>query len=146
MRIMTIDAIFINVVFIGLYARNALALTGGVRQRCVATQAETTTCVNHEKFWIIWMVESWPMAVLTGDDAMQVLSTDINHIIVAFRTIFVHLLFARVAVLERLILPDFLIGFVVIAVHEAVLAGAKIVRNVKRPEQQECGDNANDHE
>ena len=120
MRIMTIDAIFINVVFIGLYARNALALTGGVRQRCVATQAETTTCVNLEKLWLIWMVESWPMAVLTGDDAMQVLSTDINHIVVTLSAVLVHFLLARVAVLERLILPDFLIGFVVVAVHEAV--------------------------
>ena len=92
------------------------------------------------------MIESWAMTVLAGDESVKILGADINLITVAFSTVLVHFLLASITVLEWLILPDVLIGFVVIAVHEAVFAGAKIVRDVKRPEQQDCGDNANDHE
>ena len=92
------------------------------------------------------MIKSRAMTILAGNDAVQVLGANVHLIAVAFRTIFVHLLFACVTVFEWLILPDFLIGLVVIAVHKTVLTRAEIVRDVKRPEKQECGNNANDHE
>ncbi len=142
---MTIDAGLIDVMLLGVNARNALALTGRVRQQRVAAQAEIATSVNRQEFRILRMVERWPMTIFAGDDAVQVLFAEIYLFTVAFRTVFMHLLFACVTILEWLILPDFLIGHVVKAVHEAVLARTEIVRNVKRPEQQNCGDNANDH-
>ena len=117
---MTINAIFIDVVFIAVDARNSLTLTGGVGEQRVAAQTEVTTTIDRQKFRIIRMIEGRSMTILTGDDPMQILGPDINHIVVAFPTVFVHLLFARVAVLERLILPDLLIGLVVVAIHEAV--------------------------
>jgi hypothetical protein len=143
---MAIDAVFIDVVILGVDARNSFTLTGGVGQQRVATKTLITTCIDYEKLRFVRMVKSGPVAILAGDNAVQVLGADIHDVVVTLSAVFMHLLFARITILERLIFPDLLIGFVVIAVHEAVFAGSEIVRDVKRPEYQECGDNANDHE
>jgi hypothetical protein len=86
------------------------------------------------------------VTVFTWDNAMEILGPDIHHITMTFATILMHFLLSRITVLERLVFPDGLIVLVVEAVHEAVFARAKIVRNIKKPEQQNHGDNANDHE
>ena len=143
---MTIDAVFVDVVFLGVDARYAFTLAGGVRQQRVTAQTLLATSVNDKKFWLVWMIKCGAVAIFAGNDPMQILGSNIYDVVVTFCAVFMHFLLARIAVLERLIFPEFLIGFVVIAVHETVFTRAKIIRNVKRPEQQECGDNANDHE
>jgi len=145
-RIVTIDAVFIDIVLIGVNPRNSFALTGGIWKQRMTAQTEATTSVDHQMVRFIRMLKGWSVAILTGDNAVQIFGADVNLFTMAFRAVFMHLLFPSVTVFERLILPDFLIGFVVKAVHEAVFARAKTLRHVKRPEQQNYGDNANDHE
>jgi hypothetical protein len=104
-----------------------------------------TRNVDNQEFWLIRVIQGRPVAILTRDDPVQVLGADIHDIIVTLSAVFMHLLLACITVLERLILPDFFVGLVVKAVHETVFTRAKIVRDIKCPEDQQCGNNANDH-
>jgi hypothetical protein len=142
---MTVNAGCIHIVFGRVDARDALALTGGIRQQRVTTQTLLPVSDDDQGFRLFGMVKRRAVAVLAGNDSMKVLGTNIHDVAVALCTVFMHLLLPGVTILQWLVLPDFLIGLVVVAVHEAVFTGAKVVRNIKRPEQHDYGDNANDH-
>jgi hypothetical protein len=112
----------------------------------MATQALPSTTVYDEKFRLFRVFKGWAVTVLTGDDSVKVLSANVHDVTVALSAVLVHFLFSRVTVLERLVFPKGLVVFVVITVHETVFTGAKVVRDVKHPKQQERGNDPNDHE
>ncbi len=87
----------------------------------MTAQTLVTIPDDRELLRFVWMVKRRPVTVLARNDPVQVFSANINDIVMALATVLMHFLFACITVLERLVLPDFLVVFVVEAVHEAIL-------------------------
>jgi hypothetical protein len=142
---MAINTILVNIVVCRVNPWDSFSFTCCVWQQGVAAQTLFTRYVYDEKLRLVRVVQGRTVAILAGYDSVQVLGADIHDIIVAFSAVFMHFLLARVTVLERLVFPYVLIGFVVKAVHETIFTRAKIVRDIKRPEDKERGNYAYDH-
>jgi len=99
MWIVAVYAAVTNIVLIWQNARNPVPLTRGICKQGVAPQTEVTTSVNRQGFWLFRMVERRTVAVFTGDDAVQILGTDLYFIIVTLTAVLVHFLFSGIPVL-----------------------------------------------
>jgi hypothetical protein len=102
----------------------------------VTAETKLTVAIYGQFLGVFRMVERRPVAVLAGDDAVQVFAADLDLIPVAFSAVFVQFLLAGDPVFYRLGLPFPLIGLTVEGVHETPYPGAEVVGDIEEAKHQ----------
>ncbi len=142
---MTIHAHLIDIVFFRIDAGDPFPLTGGVRQVGMATQTDIAAAIDYQLFRVFRMVKSRAVAVFTSNGTVKILGTNLDHVAMALATVFVHVGFTGITVLDRLRLPLINVGGAVERVHKTVFAATEVAGNIEESEYQDPNNQCDDH-
>jgi hypothetical protein len=125
-----------DIVLFGIDTGDAFALTCCIGEACVTAETKLTVAIYGQFLGVLRMVERRAVAVLAGDDAVQVFTPDLDLIPVALSAVFVQFLLAGDPVFYGLSLPLTLIGLAVEGIHETPYPGAEVFGDIEVAKHQ----------